>query len=167
MAFIIETNRLRLRTWTLRDAESAFEIWGNSDVMKFVGKPFASVEVAQRALQNAIVAQEKHGISLWAVVEKSSQTIVGCCGFHPYENGLELAYHFVPSVWGNGYATEAARACLIYGFEKLSAVKIVAFTHLENIDSYRVLEKLGMKYKGVVDFDGEEERLYELNSEEK
>jgi ribosomal-protein-alanine N-acetyltransferase len=166
MTLILETKRLRLRTWTIDDAESAFELWGNSDVMKFVGKPFASVEVARRALQNAIVAQEKHGVSLWAVVEKSSRTVIGCCGFHPHETGLELAYHFVPSTWGNGYATEASRACLKYGFEKLDAAKIVAFTHTENIGSYRVLEKLGMKYKGIVENEGEKERLYELNSEE-
>jgi RimJ/RimL family protein N-acetyltransferase len=167
MTLILETNRLQMRTWTLEDAESTFEIWGDSEVMKFVGKPFASVDVAQRALQNAIAAQEKYGVCLWAVVEKSSQTVIGCCGFHPYENGLELAYHLVPRVWGNGYATEAALACLNYGFERLNAAKIVAFTHPENVGSYRVLEKLEMKYKGIVENEGEEERLYELNSEER
>lgn len=165
MGIILETNRLVLQTWTLDDAASAFKIWGDAKVMQFVGKPFESIEVAGRALGNAIAAQEKYGFCLWAAAEKSGEAIIGCCGFHPYGDGpaLELAYHFIPSSWGRGYATEATAACVKYGFEKLNAPKIVAFTHPDNAASYRVLERIGMKYKGVVPYEGTEEKLYELS----
>lgn len=166
MTLILETNRLVLRTWTLEDSEAALQIWGDADVMKFVGKPFEDIEVARRALKNAVAAQDKHGISLWAAVEKSSGRVVGCCGFHPFENDLEIAYHFVPAVWGRGYATEAAQACLGYAFGKLETAKIIGFTHPENIASSRVLEKIGMKYKGLVEIEGAKERKYELNRTE-
>jgi RimJ/RimL family protein N-acetyltransferase len=99
------------------------------------------------------------------VVEKSSRKIVGCCGFHRVESALELAFHFIPQVWGKGYATEAAKACLEYGFEKLDAEKIIAFVHPENIASNRVLEKTGMKSKGLSEIDDTMENLYELNHE--
>jgi RimJ/RimL family protein N-acetyltransferase len=165
MRIIFETNRLILRTWTLEDADDAFKIWGDGEVMRFVDKPFESVEVARRALGNAIAAQQKYGFCLWAAVEKSSKKVVGCCGFHPYECGaaLELAYHFMPSSWGRGYATEAAAACVEYGFEQLNTAKIVAFTHPDNADSSRVLEKIGMIYKGLVPSENAEEKLYELS----
>lgn len=164
MGIILETDRLILRTWQLDDAEAALRLWGDAEVMRFVGKPFAGIEVARRALGNAIAAQEKNGFCLWAAVEKSSMEVIGCCGFHLYEDGpeLELAYHFIPSAWGRGYATEAASACVKYGSEVLGSPKIVAFTHPENAASYRVLEKIGMKYKGLVPYEDEEERLYEL-----
>jgi ribosomal-protein-alanine N-acetyltransferase len=139
MTLVLETNRLVLRTWTLEDSEAALQIWGDARVMHFVGKPFENLEVARRALENAIAAQDEHGVCLWAAVEKSSGRVVGCCGFHLFEDGLELAYHFIRAVWGKGYATEAAQACLDYGFEKLDAAKIVAFAHPQNIASFRVL----------------------------
>ncbi|HEV2705769.1 MAG TPA: GNAT family N-acetyltransferase [Pyrinomonadaceae bacterium] len=163
MSTILETAHLILREWTQEDADAAFRLWGDAEVMRHVGQPFSSVEVAQRALGNAIAAQEKHGFCLWAAVEKSSGRVVGCCGFHPYDGGaaLELAYHFVPSTWGRGYATEAADACLKYGFERLRARRIVALTHPANVASARVLEKIGMSYVGVVSSDSLEERLYE------
>ncbi len=164
MGIILESDRLILRTWALEDADAAFKIWGNAEVMQFIGKPFESVEVAQRALGNAIAAQEKNGFCLWAAVEKSSAEVIGCCGFHLYEDGsaLELAYHFIPSSWRHGYATEAAAACVKYGFGRLNRLRIVAFAHPDNAASNRVLEKIGMRYIGLVPYEGTEEKLYEL-----
>jgi RimJ/RimL family protein N-acetyltransferase len=165
MGIILETDRLILRTWALEeDADAAFKIWGDAEVMRFVGTPFEGIEVARRALGNALAAQEKYGFCLWAAVEKSSGKVIGCCGFHPYQNGsaLELAYHFIPSSWGHGYAAEAAAACVRYGFEELGRSKIVAFTHPDNAASGRVLEKIRMRYKGLVPYEGTEEKLYEL-----
>ncbi len=75
MTLILETNRLVLRTWTLEDSDAALQIWGDAEVMQFVGKPFENIEAARRALENAIAAQDKQGVCLWAAVEKSSGRI--------------------------------------------------------------------------------------------
>jgi RimJ/RimL family protein N-acetyltransferase len=104
MGIILETNRLVLRTWALDDAASAFKIWGDAKVMQFVGKPFENLKVARRALGSAIATQEKYAFCLWAVVEKSGEAIIGCCGFHPYEGkfcigtGLPF-YSFILGAW--------------------------------------------------------------------
>jgi len=160
---IIETRRFVLRTWTLADAEDALRIWGNSQVMKYVGNPFANLDVAKKSLQNAIAMQEKHGICLWAVVEKENQTVIGACGFHPFEEKvLEIAYHFIPKIWGQGFASETVKACIEYAFTKLDAEKIVGFTDVENVGSQKVLERNEFCFIEIVTFDEKPERRYEL-----
>jgi ribosomal-protein-alanine N-acetyltransferase len=168
MAVILETPRLLLRTWTLADVADAFEIWGNSEVMRFVGPPLPSVQATVGVLERAIAAQEAHGVSLWAVIEKVSQGIIGCCGFHMLscchgESEFELAYHFKPAHWHRGYASEAVRACLQHGFEKLNARRIVASTYPQNEASWRMLERAGFRHKGIELREGKEEKVYDLS----
>jgi len=160
---ILETERCFLRTWNCEDAQDALKIWGDSEVMKYVGAPFKDLEIAQRALQNAISAQQKHGVCLWAVVEKANQTIIGACGFHSFEEKvLEIAYHFIPDVWRKGFAFETVRGCIKYAFTKLDVEKIVGFTDTENVASQKVLEKNGFEFVEIVTFDEKPERRYEL-----
>ena len=160
---ILETGRCFLRTWNASDAQDALKIWGNSEVMKYVGKPFENLDVARKALQNAITAQEKYGVCLWVVVEKANQTTIGACGFHRFEDEvLEIAYHFIPEVWGKGFASETVRGCIEYAFTKLNIVKIVGFTDVENVGSQKILEKNGFEFVKIETFDEKPERRYEL-----
>lgn len=147
MPVIMETERLLLRTWESGDVSSAFAIWGDAEVMRYVDEPFGDLDSARRALARATEAQERHGVSLWAVVEKASGEIVGACGFHFEAEGpeLELAYHFKRRYWGQGLATEAAHACVLYAAEILRATKIIAGVKTGNTASLRVLEKVGFK----------------------
>lgn len=66
---------------------------------------------------------------------------------------VEIAWRLAPEVWGKGYATEAARATLDYGFETLSMPEILAWTVPHNAASRRVMEKLGMTHDPSEDFD--------------
>jgi len=147
MQIILETERLLLRTWQSDDAADAFAIWGDRDVMRYVGQPLGDLRAAQRTLERAAAAQDLHGASLWAVVEKVSGEIVGACGFHFEAEGpeFELAYHFKPGHWGRGFATEAAQACVLYASETLHATKVIAGVKTGNVASLRVLEKVGFK----------------------
>jgi len=156
MSVILETERLLLRTWEPDDASAAFAIWGDSEVMRYVGEPLADLDAARRTLYRAVEAQQRHGVCLWAVVEKASEEVVGACGFHLAGQGpeLELAYHFKPLHWGRGFATEATRACVLYAREKLGATRIIAGVMPENSASRRVLEKVGFRY-GRLDRTGE------------
>jgi [ribosomal protein S5]-alanine N-acetyltransferase len=148
MPVITETERLRLRTWEPTDFLDAFDLWGNPEVMRYVGDPIPDHETARRTLERASQAQLDHGVSLWAVVEKASGEIVGACGFHLVSDWpvLELAYHIKPAHWRRGFATEAGRACVQYGVNILGAVKITAAVDAGNTASRRVLEKLGFHY---------------------
>jgi ribosomal-protein-alanine N-acetyltransferase len=147
MGIILETERLILRTWLLNDLRDFFEIYGDQEVWRFVDPQgvFKDQATARRALQNGIAYQVEHGFCHWAAVEKSRGHVIGACGFNLFEGGprLELVYHFARLFWGQGYATEAARACLHYAFERLEAPQVVASVDKNNTASRRVLEKIG------------------------
>ena len=150
---IAETERLVLRTWTPDDAEAAFRIWGNQEVMRLTGsEPHDDLARTRRSLAAAERVQAETGMQLWAVVERQTGRVIGDCGFHAFEQGqLELAYHLVPDAWGRGYATEAARAALAYARDHLGAERVLAFHFPDNVTSRRVLEKLGFSRAGTQD----------------
>jgi RimJ/RimL family protein N-acetyltransferase len=161
---ILETERLILREWTLDDAREMFEICRDAEVMRYIGtgKPYKTLEEAEKFLHWATEYQKENGFCRWAAIEKSSGKIVGSCGFaYPHDTPeIELGYLFDRAVWGKGFATEAARACLSYGFEKLEFREIIAITDLENTASQRVLEKIGFTQRGVENINGDESLVY-------
>jgi RimJ/RimL family protein N-acetyltransferase len=164
MSVILETERLILREWTPDDAAAMFEICRDAEVMRYIGtgKPYETLGEAEKFLEWAVEYQRKNGFCRWAAIEKRSGKIVGSCGF-AYPHGtpeVELGYLFDRAVWGKGFATEAARACLNYGFEKLEFREIIAITDLENTASQRVLEKIGFTRRGVEKIDGDESLVY-------
>jgi ribosomal-protein-alanine N-acetyltransferase len=163
---ILETERLILRPWTLEDADALFEICRDSDVMLHIGnrKPYESVDDAVKFLNWAVSYQKKNGFCRWAVIEKSSGKIVGSCGFLRQKcDDKDLGYLFAREVWGKGLATEAGRACLQYGFEKLNFTKVIALTDVDHFVSQKVLEKIGFTRRGIEKyFDEEEDMVYEF-----
>ena len=151
--FHLETERLILRSWRPEDdVAGAHRIWGDPAVMRHIddGAPHGSEAQTRRALAGAIRAEETHGISLWPMIRKADGDLVGCCGFHHVGPGpqLELAYHLARPFWGQGYATEAARACLTYARDILKATRVTAAVHPANPGSRRVLEKIGFHHVG-------------------
>jgi RimJ/RimL family protein N-acetyltransferase len=148
---ILETERLLLRTWVLEDAEEAFGFYADPEVMRFLGdgKPFADVEVVRERIALRTAHQEQHGYSLWAAVEKETGRLVGACGLYRLEGGpeVEVGYHLARAVWGKGYATEGASACLQYGFQRVGLERIVGVVDPNNHASRRVLEKIGLRFE--------------------
>ena len=99
---------------------------------------------------------------------KETFEIIGSSGFaRPHgTREIELGYLLARKFWGKGLATEAAEACLNYGFGKLGFREIIALTDLENIASQRVLNKIGFVRRGIELFGGEESLVYlKTNSE--
>ena len=107
-------------------------------------------ERTRERVRDLIEHQERHGFSKWGVKERASGVLVGDCGMQLLEGGpdVELGYHFRPSVWGRGYATEAAGACLAEAFTKLGIDRVIAIVEPGNAASVRVLEKIGMRPAG-------------------
>lgn len=91
------------------------------------------------------------GLGVWAIELKKSQEFVGAGGLtlNKDRDSIELGYRFLTDHWNNGYATEVAKALLKYAFQKLKLTKVVASSHIENIGSRKVLEKVGMKQIGT------------------
>jgi len=164
MVKILETERLFLRTWTLADAPKLFEICGDAEVMKYLGtgKPYETIKQADEFLHWAENYQLENGFCRWAILLKENQEIIGSCGFarpHGTEE-IELGYLLAKNLWGKGFATEAAEACLQYGFERLKFDEVIAITDLENVASQKVLEKIGFTKRGIEKIDDEENLVY-------
>lgn len=169
MGKILETGRLLLRSWTYADAERLFEICSDAEVMRHIGdgRPYESVEKAREFLNWAVPYQLKTGFCRWAVVGKQSGAVIGSCGFAFRDmDEVELGYLFARDAWGKGLATEASRACLGYGFEKLGFEKIIALTDLEHERSQRVLKKIGFTKRGIEkNAAGDVDLVFEITGE--
>jgi [ribosomal protein S5]-alanine N-acetyltransferase len=142
------TERLAVRAKTHGDAESLHAVYGDEEVMRFSGGRFETLTRTQDFVAAHIRHQELHGFSMWALVERETGTVLGDVGFLAYETGVEIGWHLRRSAWGRGYATEAARACLAYGFDRLRFARVSAFTESANTAARRVIEKLGMRRVG-------------------
>ncbi len=171
MGKILETERLILQTWTYADAERLLEICSDAETMLHIGdrQPYDSIEKAKEFLNWAVPYQLKMGFSRWAVVEKQSGAIVGSCGFgFRDQTEVELGYLFAREVWGKGFATEAAQACLRYGFAEIGFQKIIALTDTDHEKSQNVLRKIGFRIRGIEkNDDGEDDLVFEISNRTK
>ena len=150
---VIETARLSIRLPRAEDAAAYHAMHSDPDVTRWLGGPMpGSVEgEAERIARNRTM-HEEIGFTIWAVEEKETGEVVGVAGVVRVENvgpEIEVAYHFRKDRWGRGYATEAARACLDYGFETAGLDRIIGLVAPENVASARVLEKCGMTREGT------------------
>lgn len=161
----IETARLRLRGFRPDDLDALCQIFGDPVVMKFIsgGKP-RTREATREGLLRSIEGWRKRGFGLWAVEEKATGLVVGYCGLIRLDDTpeIEVAYGLARSAWGRGFAVEAARAALEFGFGELKLERVVAVVNPGNVASQRVLEKLGMKYAKNAHHYGEDLMYYEL-----
>lgn len=151
-----ETERLLHRKFTVADAEAAYALNSNPDVMRYTGEPLLeSVDAAREFIANDSDF-DRVGYGRWACVLKESQSIIGFCGlkYLPEFDEVDVGYRFLPSHWGHGLATEACSACLDFGLDTLGLDRIVAFVIPENAASIRVLEKVGMQFDAEFDYEG-------------
>ncbi len=165
MGKILETERLHLRTWTYADAERLFEICSDAETMLHIGdrEPYETIEKAREFLNWAVPYQLKMGFCRWAVVEKRTGEIIGSCGFASRDlEEVELGYLFAREAWGKGFATEAASACLRYGFEEIGFKKVVALTDLDHEKSQNVLRKIGFRERGIEKTDDGDDLVFEI-----
>jgi len=158
MTVIIKTKRLILRTVELADAKSSFAIYSDPEVMKWLDgeTPFATIDLARASIERGIDCQRKHGVSHWAVILQSNNQMIGHCGFHPFApeaNVLELVVHLNRRYWGFGFATEAARAACEHAFDSCSAERIIALAIPENLQSQKVLRKIGFAQKSKAELE--------------
>jgi [ribosomal protein S5]-alanine N-acetyltransferase len=159
-ALPLDTERLRLRSLEVDDAERLLEIYGDAETMRYVGRtgrPVVDLAATERAVEAIGRHHAFHGFGLWAVDERRGEPVVGVAGLAWVEGhgpDVEAAYILRRDRWGRGYATEALRAVLEIGHEQLGISRIVALAYLENDTSRRVMEKAGMRPDGTVEAYG-------------
>jgi ribosomal-protein-alanine N-acetyltransferase len=154
----IETERLTIRPFRVDDdSEAMLPVYGDPEVMRFIpGGALPDIEAVRSLLADYAEAQREHGFSSWAVVERASGGVIGDAGFGIFEptGDVELGYTLSRQVWGRGYATEAAGACLAAGLAYIDAPRIIAVVDEANTASLGVAERLGMKRLGKVEAHG-------------
>lgn len=162
--YLMETERLFLRELSPQDASWFYELNNDPEVIKYTGDPpFENVQHTEKFLKE-YGQYKKYGYGRWAVLSKSTTEALGWCGLRFVETMKEtdLGFRFFRKHWGQGYATEAARACLKYGFEQLQLERIIGRAMELNIASIKVLEKIGMQFVGKVEFEEHPGVLYEI-----
>ena len=143
----ITTSRLILRAFTQEDTAPLHHLLSDKDVLRYFPKTDPpSRDQVLKLILGQLEHWKKHGYGWWAVERHSQKGLIGWSGlqFLPETEEVEVGYLLGKAFWGKGFATEAAKACLRFGFETIDPETIVAIVHPENIASQRVIEKLGM-----------------------
>ncbi len=147
---IIETDRLFLRKLKTSDAEKLSLVLSDPKSMEHYPHPFSLEEVQEWIARN-IQRYKELGFGLWAVIRREDNVLIGDCGItiQNIDGELlpELGFHIIRDYSKNGYATEAAHACLNYAKKELKYKSIYSYTRASNIASQGVSKKIGMKEK--------------------
>ena len=159
MAVELRTSRLLLRPWRDEDIAAFVEMSSDPLVMEYL-LPLSERGLSAEAwVARARAHWEEHGFGQWVVELPGAASFIGVVGLGvvsyqaPFTPAVEVAWRLARPYWGQGYATEAARAALDYGFSKLGLSEIVALTVPANQRSRRVMEHLGMTRSPEDDFD--------------
>lgn len=164
---MFETERLVLRKFDAADAERVFRLRSDRNVMRYIREPQNRSETVNW-LQLVSSRWAEARIGFCAIVEKASNELIGWCGLWRLKETreTEIGYAIARDFWGKGYASEAARKFLEYGFRELECDEIVAVARPENRASRRVMEKLGMRYDYAGEFYGRELVHYSITKTE-
>lgn len=157
----IHTSRLILRQWREQDLEPFANLNSDQRVREF----FPGLLNRQES-DSSVKLMSDHisrtGWGFWAASLIQTGEFIGFIGledvyftasFNKFAPAVEIGWRLSFNHWGQGYATEGAKAVLQYGFEKLSLPEIISFTALKNIRSRHVMEKIGMHHQEIDDFD--------------
>jgi RimJ/RimL family protein N-acetyltransferase len=147
------------------DAEDLHAVYSDPTTFEFIAAgPAQSIDETLERIAIKAAHHECHGFALWSVVERASGRVIGDCGLQMLEGGpeVELGYKLGSAYRGRGYATEAGRASLEFGFDQIGLERVVAVTWPGNRASRGVMEKLGMTLVGPGHHYGRETVLYEI-----
>jgi RimJ/RimL family protein N-acetyltransferase len=170
------TARLEFRWWTGDDLPLALLLWGDPEVMRYMGGP-ETLGSAEERLALQLERRASHGVQYWqlwlkpvgahgyapepqvgeeeqAHIRAPLQGFVGCCGLKPpperYGPGvLETGFHLRPPFWRQGYGEEAARAVIAHAFDVVGVAALFAGRHPDNVASGNLLAKLGFRPDGA------------------
>ncbi|MDW3195556.1 MAG: GNAT family N-acetyltransferase [Cytophagales bacterium] len=154
--YIIQTDRLGLRTWTTKDLEPMSQFNADERVMEYFPST-KSVSDTKAFIESQQRAQAVEGYCFFAAEVLATQSLIGFIGILKFKfdvdfaPGVEVGWRLGHAHWGKGYATEGARAVLKFAFEEKNIPEIWSFTTLTNTRSENVMKKIGMSRTGTFD----------------
>lgn len=152
------TDRLVLRRWRDGDREAFARLNADPQVMEHFPSPLTRAE-SDAFVDRIELAFEHDGYGLWAIEVPGRFEFIGYAGLAVprfeahFTPAVEIGWRLDKPYWGQGFATEAARAAITDGFERVGLDEMVSFTVPANVRSRRVMERLGMKHDPADDFD--------------
>jgi ribosomal-protein-alanine N-acetyltransferase len=163
---VLQTPRLILRPFSEGDLDEMVTLMANADFMRFSLGVFSREQTA--AFLEKIRTRDRDRLpSQFAVVLRSDQRLIGYCGFFAQNvdevEELEIGYRLHPDHWGQGLATEAARAVRDHGFNELKLPRLISLIHPDNVASRRVAEKNGMTPEKETVFRGFPTIVYSIS----
>ena len=162
----LETERLILRKPEAADRDGYAEVWGDPEVVRFLGGRTQSRDEAARGIERMLKQWDRHGVGLFSVLRKEDEKLIGRVGYllwdpetwanamhEELEEPLELEIGWVvgSAYWNRGYATEAAIACRDHALGPLGRDRVISLIAPENVASIRVAEKIGERYEQDVE----------------
>ena len=145
---MIETDRLRLRNYTMEDFDALYEILSDPETMQHYPMPY-NEEWTKKWITWNLDNYEKYGFGLWAIELKETGEFIGDCGITIQnidgEQLPEIGYHINKKHWRKGYAKEAARACRDWAFNNTVYDTLYSYMKYTNVGSYSTALANGMK----------------------
>jgi len=150
----LSTPRLILRALRPTDIDDLYKYASDPEIDHHVPwNHYKNIDEARENLNEFLADYELHGMGAWGIEHRADQRLIGIINTsipHRINRRVELGYTISRAYWGQGLATEAVKALIEFGFEKMNLVRIEAVILPENLASARVLEKSGMQFEGVL-----------------
>ena len=170
MKILVETERLILRELEYTDENDLFEMDYDPEVKLYIeNNTLKSIDEISKVIEIIKGQYKENGMARWAVVDKLTNEFIGWSGLKYFNKPLnnhnhfyELGFRFKKKHWGKGFATDSSTAILDYGFANLNVDKIFAITNPENVNSKKVLSKLGFNFQETFDYEGDPTDWFEL-----
>ncbi|MEL7003061.1 MAG: GNAT family N-acetyltransferase [Bacteroidota bacterium] len=155
-SYVIKTDRLGLRNWDEQDLDAFSDLNADPTVMRYFPETLTKDQTLA-AINRMQKHYENYGFCYFATDVLSTNEFIGFIGLHhqnyeaPFTPCVDIGWRLKKSAWGKGYATEGAKQCLKFGFEKIGLEEIYAIASEINTPSIRVMQKIGMEK--AVEFD--------------
>ena len=164
---ILETPRLIVRYFTIRDIEALVPILSDPQVMEFSIIGVHNRQQIKQFIEQRLLSYLEPGFGLYALNYKQNGKLIGYCGFFVQkideDKEVELGYRLAANYWGRGLATEAVQHIAEYGRSKFNFKRFVCIIEPNNTRSIRVAEKLEMKLEKKIIYYGINANLYGRN----
>lgn len=152
MTIVVETQRLILRHLLMSDLDDLFAFYRDPEVIQYIPDAPRTYEQTKEELEWFMNGHPKFPeLGLWATVYKETGQFIGRCGLLPWtidgRDEVEVAFALAKQFWGQGLATEVAKALVQYGFEDLRLSRLICSIEHGNKASIRVATKLGMTFE--------------------
>jgi RimJ/RimL family protein N-acetyltransferase len=151
---VLSTPRLILRALRPTDLDDLYTYASDPEIDRFTPwEHYKSKDEARENLNEFLADYEQDGFGVWGIEHSAHQRLIGIANFsrpHRINRRVEMGYTISRAYWGQGLATEAIKALIDFGFEKMNLVRIEAVVLPEHLASARVLVKSGMQFEGVL-----------------